>query len=433
MDKLSPEYLKDFLQFMRDHSAYYRSLWKDVPEGVSSVEDLPLTNLDDYWNAAKENKLLTRTVWDGSIFRTGGTTSAPKVVYIARDEMAESLPPTGAAWSASSGIRPGDRIANLFHIGGMYAGFAKMTLALQHVSTPHVHLPITGNEPIPEQANFMRLFGATVIFSNVFTICRVANYLVERGETIDSIRLILYAGETFYKDLRTSWRKAFPNMEVRPLMYGAADGGLIGVPVNEPGAQDLDIKPVYQASQQSIILEILDDDGSPIKNPGQKGRVILTDLKRRLHPVVRYPMGDVAHWIDYGKATFELLGRETVALKIGSLFLALPKLRNLVTSTLGEGLQDSFQLVVRRAEGKNEVTFRFAASQEDPEGATKALEEKLIAGFPKWGEYLAIGYIQPLKTAWVKMEDLVFAEKSGKLREIIEERYGGPQTNGVTH
>lgn len=423
MNKLSPEYLKDFLQYLRDHSAYYRGLWDDVPQGVSSVEDLPLTDLDDYWNAAKDNKLLTKTLWDGMIFRTGGTTSEPKVVYVARDEIAESLPHTGAAWSTSSGIQPGDRIANLFHIGGMYAGFAKMTMALQHVHTPHVHLPITGNEAIPDMANFMRLFKATVILSNVFTVCRVVDYLVESRETVDSVRLILYAGETFYKDLRTSWVKAFPNMHVRPLMYGAADGGLIGVPVHEPGAQDEDIKPTYQVSQHTVLLEILDEDGSVIREPSRKGRVILTDVKRRLHPAVRYPMGDIAQWVDYVKGTFELLGRESVALKIGSLFLAVPKLRSLVTSLLGEGFQDSFQLVVRRAAGKNEVTFRFAASQQDPEGATRALEQSLIAEFPKWGEYLKIGYIQPLRTEWVKMKDLVFVERSGKLKEIIEERF----------
>ena len=423
MNKLSPEYLKDFLQYVRDHSAYYRGLWNVVPQGASSVEDLPLTNLDDYWNAAKDNKLLTKTLWDGMIFRTGGTTSEPKVVYVARDEMAESLPHTGAAWSTSSGIQPGDRIANLFHIGGMYAGFAKMTLALHHVNTPHVHLPITGNEAIPDMANFMRLFKATVILSNVFTVCRVVDHLVAREETVDSVRLILYAGETFYKDLRSSWVKAFPNMHVRPLMYGAADGGLIGVPVSEPGVQDEDVKPVYQVSQHTVLLEILDEDGKVIREPGRKGRVILTDVKRRLHPAIRYPMGDIAQWVDYAKGTFELLGRESVALKIGSLFLAVPKLRSLVARTLDGGFQDSFQLIVRRASGKNEVTFRFAASQPDPEGATRALEQSLIAEFPKWGEYLAIGYIQPLRTEWVKVKDLVYVERSGKLKEIIEERF----------
>ncbi|WYZ44888.1 hypothetical protein EsH8_VIII_000204 [Colletotrichum jinshuiense] len=421
-NKLSPEYLQDFLQYVRDNSHYYRGLWKDAPDGVCSVEDLPLTDLDGYWDAAKKNKLLTRGLFDGSIFRTGGTTSEPNVVYVARDEINQSLPYSGSAF-ANSGIVPGDRIANLFHVGGLYAGFAKMTMTLQHVHIPHVHLPITGNEAIPDIANFMQLFKATVIFSNVFTVCRVVDHLVQKGETIDSVHLILFAGESFYKDLRTSWQKAFPNMRARPLMYGAADGGLIGVPLRRPGAQDEDIKPTYQVSHPTMLLEILDEDGNVIREPGVKGRVVLTDVKRRLHPAVRYPMGDIAHWVDYDQATFELLGRETVALKVGSLFLSVPKLRSLVASTLGEGFQDSFQVILRRATGINQVTFRIAASPEDAEGATRALEKSLIAEFPKWGEYLQVGYIRPLKAEWIKMADLVYAEKSGKLRDIIEERF----------
>lgn len=422
MNSLTPEYLHDFLQFVRDNSEYYQLLWKDVPKGVSSLEDLPLTDLGSYWDAAQDNKLLTGPLWNGAIFRTGGTTSAPKVVYVAREEIDQSITYTGSAF-ANAGLVPGDRIANLFHIGGLYAGFAKMTITLQHVHVPHVHLPITGNENVADMANFMKQFKATVIFSNVFTTCRLVDHLVEKGETIDSVRLILVAGETFYKDLRSSWRKAFPNSHTRPLMYGAADGGLIGVPVPRPGAEDDDINPVYRVSHPTVVLEILDDEGRVIKELGHKGRVVLTDVKRRLHPAVRYPMGDIAQWTDYGQGMFRLLGRETVALKVGSLFLSIPKLRALVTKTLGDGVQDSFQCVLKRATGKNEVTFRVAASPENPEEVTRTLEQNLIAEFPKWGEYLEVGYIQPLKTEWVRVKDLVSTEKSGKLKEIVEERF----------
>lgn len=221
----APEFVADFLQTVRTRSGYYGQLWQDVPQGVSSVEDLPLTNLEDYWTASREGRLLTRAQFDGMILRTGGTTSEPKVVHLGRDEIQESLPGAAGAWSTVCGLRAGDRIANLFHIGGMYAGFAKMTLALHHVTTPHIHLPISGNESPPEQANFVQLFKATVIFSNVLTVCRIVDHLMETGQTVDSVRLVLFAGETFYEDLRTSWRKAFPNATARPLMYGAADGG----------------------------------------------------------------------------------------------------------------------------------------------------------------------------------------------------------------
>lgn len=425
MNSLSPTFFKDFFQYIRSNSPYYGDLWEHVADNVSDIEELPVTELEEYWNACRNKRLLTTTLFnDGIVVRTGGSTSAPKVVYASRDELQQGVANLASALSTYSGIRPGDRIANLTHTGGMYAGFLGVTLALYQTQIQHVHLPITGNEPVPNIADFIKGFDATVILSNIFTICRVADYLADRGETVENIRLILYFGEGFHKDLRATLSKAFPNMRAGPSMYAAADGGLIASPAELPGeSEDNDIKPIYRVNRPMIVLEILADDGSVIKEPGKKGRVIVTDMRRKLHPSIRYPIGDMARWVDYHRGTFELLGRESEALKIGSLHLELPTLRLLVVKTLGEGFQHSFQLVLRRVEGKNEVTFRFAGHPEDPESVARELEKNLIEEFPRWQEFLSNGYVQPLKTEWVEMGGLVTSSNSGKLQNIVDERY----------
>jgi phenylacetate-CoA ligase len=425
MNALSSTFFKDFFQYVRSNSPYYGDLWEHVPDGVSDIEDLPVTELREYWNASKNDRLLTsKSFNDGIVVRSGGTTSEPKIVYASRDELQQGIVNLAASLSTSSGIRPGDRIANLTHTGGMHASFLGVTLALHQMQTQHVHLPITGNEPVPNIADFIKRFDATVILSNVFTVCRIADYLAERGETVDSIRLILFFGEGFYKDLRASWSKAFPNIRAGPSMYAASDGGLLASLAELPGeSEDNDIKPTYRVNRPMIVLEILAEDGSVIKEPGKRGRVIVTDMRRKLHPMIRYPIGDVAMWVDYKRGTFELLGRESVALKMGSLHLELPTLRLLVVKTLGESFQNSFQLVVRRLEGKNEVTIRFAGQHHDPESVRRELEQNLIEAFPRWQELLNIGYVQPLKTEWVKMGDLVMTSNSGKLQNVIDERY----------
>jgi phenylacetate-CoA ligase len=135
-------------------------------------------------------------------------------------------------------------------------------------------------------------------------------------------------------------------------------------------------------------MELITDDGTPITKNGVRGRVLITDLVRRLHPVIRCPLGDLAEWIDYDMETFTLCGRETVALKIGPLFLSLSLLRSLVAETLGEKVVDAFQVIVRRTEGKNEVTVRAASQPNEPEAMTRQLEKRLIESSPKWREYL---------------------------------------------
>ncbi|ROV95017.1 hypothetical protein VMCG_08354 [Cytospora schulzeri] len=425
MHGLSDEFCRDFFHHVRTHSPFFGELWKNLPQELNSTEQVPVTDLADYWQAAKEDRINTNPFFnDGVVFRTGGTTSEPKVIYATNDEVKQMYQNLSMALTDSSGIRPGDRIANLCHVGGMYAGFLGMTLSLDHLQVPHVHLPMTGNEPVPNIAEFLSKFKATVIIGNVFTVTRVVEYLVSKGKTVPSMRLILYFGENFFLDNRKSWLRAFPNMVAHPGMYASGDGGLLGIPAELPGVrEDSDIKPIYKANRPLIVLELLAEDGSAIKEAGIRGRVVITDLRKRLFPCVRYPAGDVAQWIDYDKGTFELLGRESIALKMGSLHLELPALRQLVVKTMGRHFQDAFQIVMRRRDGKNEITFRFTGTNDDPEAVTRRLEKNLIDAFPRWQELLDIDYIQPLQTEWVKVEELVVSSNSGKLATVVDERY----------
>jgi len=423
MDKVSDIDLKSFLAFVRSKSEYYRELWAHVPEGVSTLDDLPLIDVDEYWKASKEGRLLTGPFVDGMPVRTGGSTSEPKVLYMTTSELDAIITNLAESWPIA-GMVEGDRIANLAHIGGMYLGYTGVTLSLAKLKFPHIHLPITGNEPIPNIAGFMKRFDATIVISNVFTVCRVVDYLNSEGRTIDTVRLCLFFGEAFHKDLRASFFKAFPNTKLAPCLYGAMDGGILGIPITPPGAVvDSDIKPVYRVNRAMIDMEIVGEDGSVIKEPFKRGRVMVTNLTRFLFPVVRYPPGDMAHWVDYEKRHFELLGRDSIAVKMGSLHLELPTLKALVTETLGEGFNNRFQTVVRRSEGKGQVIFRFAGQHDNHELVTKTLEANLIKAFPRWQELLDVKYVQHLKTEWVKHEELVYIADSGKLRDVVEERF----------
>ncbi|KAI9774068.1 MAG: hypothetical protein M1840_005161 [Geoglossum simile] len=422
----SAESVSELISFVRVNSPFYRELWAQLPEGPLDVNSLPIVDSDAYWkaNSIKGNRLVTGAIIDGGIYKTGGTTASPKVAYYTREELHRGTQMLAAGMVRGTGLIPGDRIANLFWSGDMYAAFLLLVLTLMELSLPNIHLPITGNLAPLNVVNSLRDFKATVIVSNPSTILRIANHLVQCGQTLPDMRLILFTGERYHHDLRNLVRSAFPRATVGPLMFSSVDGGLIGLPAFPPvyGGDD-DINPTYVVNTPTVIMEIISDNGEAITEPYRRGRVVITDLMRRLQPVVRYPMGDLAEWIDYEARTFSVYGRDSEAIKIGPVSMDLQRLRQVVAKALGDQAVDGFQVVARRKEGMSEMLFRLSSCPEDPEGAVRSLEKHLIEFFPWWSQSVDGGYVLPLAVEWVSIQDLQYNERTGKVKAIIDERF----------
>lgn len=429
----SKESIADLIQTVREKSPFYKELYKHLPEGISDIEQLPLTDNDRYWEACRAvpHQVLMGPLTDGIVMRTGGSTAAPKLVYTARDELHRAAQVLGTGMSQFCGLVPGDRIANMMRHGSMYGGFAYANAVLLEMPLPHVHLPITGNELPQDAVDQLIANDATVIMSNVFTVVRLADYLRTRELKLPKIRLILYTGESFYKDLRPLFKAAFPNAKVHPSMYACVDSGLIGIPANPPLYEDDDINPIYRSIAPFGILELIAEDGSSIKEPGKRGHAYITHVVKKKLPMIRYPIGDLAEWVDYDHGTFRLYGRDHVDLKIGTAHLDLPLLRHLMEKALGSGVVDSFQTIVRRKGESNILTFRIAAQEpENPEAVKRFLEGGLTQVIPSWTKNRELGHIGPLELEFVQMKDMVVHDKTGKLKNFIEERFESPLTNG---
>lgn len=432
----SEQSIIDFIREVRQQSPFYRDLYEGLPDGISNIEDLPLTNNDNYWAACrrKPHGVIMGPFEDGLVMRTGGSTAAPKLVYATRNEMLRAAQLLGSGMSQFCGLVPGDRIANMMRHGAMYGGFAYANAVLHEMPLPHIHLPITGNETPPDAMQQLVQNEATVIMSNVFTVVRLADYLRTTNQTLPLIRLILYTGEAFYKDLRPLFRAAFPNAKVHPSMYACVDSGLIGIPANPPLYEDDDISPTYRSIAPFGIIELIAEDGTSIKEPGRRGNVYVTHLVKKKLPMIRYPVGDLAEWIDYEHGLFKLYGRDHVDLKVGTAHLDLPLLRHLMEKALGSGVIDSFQTIVRRdADAKaNTLTFRIATPEPPKEPARIAafLEATLAQVIPSWTRNRENGHIGPVELEFCQMKDLVTHEKTGKLKNFIDERFAPSAANG---
>ncbi|KAK6828354.1 acetyl-CoA synthetase-like protein [Apiospora arundinis] len=409
IDEFTPEFFRKYLHDVRSKSGYYRDLWKDVPNEVSDLGLLPVADNADYWRASKRGHLMTADFDNGIILASGGTTSEPKTIYRTREEVQQAADDMSRIISEVTGMLPGDRIANLLSSGPMYGAFLGVAIAcLYHMKTPQVHLPLTGQASLPQMANYIQKYDATVLLGNVFIVSRLADHLQQGGVTLPGIRLIMFLGESLHPEMRASWEKAFPACErYRPYT------GVLGIPVGTTDGSNS--RPIYRVNDKTLVVELLDEAGNVIKEEGKKGRVIVTNPNVKLQPVVRYPVGDVARWTDYKRGHFEFLGREAAAFKLHGRLIEIPAVEETVAETLGVGFVGNFQILRRFHGGRQGVTLRFHQDLGDPIETARKLELRLTANVAAWQELLEGGHIHPLVVEKAAMEAFVYNPNSDEV------------------
>ena len=414
---------QELISFARKYSPYYRKYYAHLPEHVSELKAVPILDHQSFWAAntglPPDNQVITGPFTDGAIFRTGGTTAVPKASYVTREEIRQGA----QAWAACldrMGLQPGDRVANLLYGGDLYKGFLDLGLALTDASTPNVHLPI-GVAPLQSQSWTLRAYGATVIVAMPTVVCRLADYLIKLGQSVPSVRLVLYIGEHLHKDQKILLGGAFPSARIGPIQYGSVDGGFIGMPDSLPGGVDQE-PTTYTVNSSSVIMELITDGGELITAEGIKGNIVITNLTRRLMPVIRYPMGDVAEWIDYETRKFRLCGRGAVGVKLGPASYDMDSLKDIVTSSLQDEECCGFQVLLRRANEKDEMVFRIACQPQEPEQSFQIIQEEMHRTHEEFAKEVAEGFVNPLVIEWVSVQDLHYNARSGKLKEIVDLR-----------
>ena len=82
-------------------------------------------------------------------------------------------------------------------------------------------------ETVRSAISTLKEFGVNVTCGMSSTLVRLADMLIQHGETADSVELLLFAGEPLFDDVRSVLAQAFPKATVGSLGYAsdAASGG----------------------------------------------------------------------------------------------------------------------------------------------------------------------------------------------------------------
>ncbi|MET9224821.1 phenylacetate--CoA ligase family protein [Lentzea sp. NPDC003310] len=400
----------DLICYARTHSPFYRDLYRGY-DSATPLAGLPVVDQAAFWaaNTVRDNQVLTRAHTDGVIFKTGGTTKAPRVSFYTNEEW-DAMCRTYAETLPAAGLRHGDRIANLFAAGELYSSFIFALNSLQHSPIDLVQLPITGSAPVEFTLTTMQDFDATVVAGFPTTLCRLASHVVSSTGALPSVRLVLFSGEALYDDQRALLAEAFPGAEFRSFVYGSVDGGIIGTAVL--GNDD---PRVFRSFVDSSVLEIVDaETGEPITASGRPGRLLQTDLTRRLQPMIRYPVGDLAEWVDAEDGIFRLLGRADEGARVGPVTLHLDHLRAAVDRA---GVRHrGVQVVIRRVDARDQLVLRVAGPEQD----VTALRDEVHVISPRFELQVARGVVAPLAVEWVPA--LEVSPRTGKTVRLLDER-----------
>jgi phenylacetate-CoA ligase len=132
-----------------------------------------------------------------------------------------------------------------------------------------------------ELADALRKIDPIFLYSYPVNLDGLARIFEGRGERLPSLRRIFSGSEVLEDSQRERIRRVF-GVEIAD-NYGSTEAFLAWeCPMGS-----------YHINAEHVIVEIVDDNGAPAA-PGTLGRVLVTTLRNRLMPLVRYEIGDYA-------------------------------------------------------------------------------------------------------------------------------------------
>lgn len=414
--------LQEIVEHARERSPFYSDLYKNE-SSTWDITNLPIVDQKVFWeaNSFKDNKLLTDHFGDGILFKSGGTTGNPKFSAFTKEEWHAFTYEFGKGISKGR-LKAGDRVGNLFYSGDLYASFAFIMKSLEHEHNQIVQFPMTGTMGFEDIIKTVLEYDVNVLAGVPTTFINLASHLLKEQKTLP-LELILFGGEPLYEDQFEVLKKAFPKAHVDSIGIASVDGGHLGFFDSECENGE------HKVFQESTIVEIIDEEtGEVIQETGRTGRMIYTNLTRKLMPIIRYPAGDMAEWTEVSQNNgsfqgikYKLHGRSNEGARIGPVTIGSDDIHHIFHKDYLGTVLESFQLVVRHEKGLDQLTIVLV-----PEGSLKLTTDELENHFyserPMLKDAIEANIISPIIIKIGKMTDLILNKRTGKQRLVVDLR-----------
>jgi len=384
------------------------------PQPLQNIKPLQSSELRQVL-PPESNELVVPGTASYNVFQSGGTTGTPKTSLFSHSEL-DALDLPNARGFFACGLREKDKVANLFAVGSLYMTFVHINRMLQSYGC--INFPFANNSLTEFIHTVTKQFRINV-FTGVSSIVLNALREFEAFGTKDlKIEKIFFGGENLYEADKEEIRKKFGTQTILAPGYGTVDTWYIGYQCEQtpPG--------VFHAHDDQCFIEIVDEESGAACGPGQKGMLYATAFPRRITPIVRYRVGDLAAWIESpcpcGRTTplFQLFGRGDDVLRIGYDSVDYNSIQESVKKV--PGLSGSVQIEKQRIKGRDKLIVRVESelSNEDKEEAKKMLLSKILASRPGLQDLQKKQLIWPLEAELVPLNSLERNVRTGKLLRV---------------
>ena len=417
---------KTLVDFVRKNSPYYRQLYRNIPQNCDDISAYPIVDQEQFWQASANQQVLTDRFHNGIVFKSGGTTGNPKFSYFTPAEWNHFTAVSGRGFR-HNGVQAGDRIANLFYAGELYASFLYVTAVIDHAGVG-INYPIGGQTDIATMVEMIDKLQINVIAGVPTTLIHIIAYLQQHPHIRPNIDLILYGGEPFYADQLDAIATVLPTARVHSILYASVDGGELGYFDAQTCANG-----EHRCFDESTIMEIVDEDTlEPIIEPGITGRLIVTNLNRKLMPLIRYPVGDMAQWCEPAGMTdrrFRLCGRSQEGARIGPATLYVQDVATILDAFHDKLKVLNFQIVIKHYDARDQAVIHIVPEKIIPgEKAQRQLAEQILQHLytqrSMLRDLIDSDKIHPVKIAWCRSGELESNPRTGKTLRILDKRLG---------
>lgn len=398
-------------------------LYRDRLAGLTlaSMEgwaQVPVLTKDDLraGTPPRSQDLFTTEPVGAHFLRSGGSTGEPALSAFAYADYEADMA-RAARGLFALGLRPGDRVANLFMAGHLYGSFLSINRALEILGCNS--FPFTSHTPARELPALLRAYGIEVLAG-------LPSWLSEVFEAIRQdpvgvrIRKVFYTGEHLYPADRERLSREFGVEQFGSLGYGTVDAGPIAYQCRESQGS------VHHVHDDHQFVEIVDSESLRPVPAGEPGELLITNLNRSLMPVIRYRIGDRARWVTEpcpcGRSAprFELLGRCDDMLVVGGINLTYSELHEAAMAQ--EGLSGPLQLVVTRRDDRDLLTLRVESPLPD---LARVLAEGVTARLEPLRRIISRGQLNPLEVEVLPPGGIARVARTGKIRQVVDRRLEG--------